>query len=158
MKDIARTGKIYTSAYTSVRRQKGLTAYCYKYIDRPFCLRTDKMYKLFSIKDINLQGYLTLISHILSIDIVWNHQWIYARETIHCTFCMLLRIAQQSMKHRQEIIKSTFCHIVIIDFSPSQSDNWLIIDIWDFIIINTWIHAPGSGNISVYSKINSVIL
>ena len=25
----------------SARRQKGLTEYCFKYIDRPFCLRTD---------------------------------------------------------------------------------------------------------------------
>ena len=26
----------------SARRQKGLTGYCFKYIDRPFCLQTDE--------------------------------------------------------------------------------------------------------------------
>ena len=26
-----------------VRRQKGLTGYCFKYIDRPFCLPSDEM-------------------------------------------------------------------------------------------------------------------
>ena len=29
----------------SARRQKGLTGYCFKYIDRPFCLRTDIVYR-----------------------------------------------------------------------------------------------------------------
>ena len=28
---------------TSVWRQKGLTGYCFKYTDRPFCLRTDAL-------------------------------------------------------------------------------------------------------------------
>ena len=31
----------YTLHSPSVRRQKGLTGYCFKYADRPFCLRTD---------------------------------------------------------------------------------------------------------------------
>ena len=30
----------------SARRQKGLTGYCFKYIDRPFCLWTDNLYWL----------------------------------------------------------------------------------------------------------------
>ena len=28
---------------SSARRQKGLTSYCFKYVDGPFCLRTDNM-------------------------------------------------------------------------------------------------------------------
>ena len=28
---------------SSAWRQKGLTAYCLKYIDRPFCLQTDEL-------------------------------------------------------------------------------------------------------------------
>ena len=31
--------------YSSVWRQKGLTGYCLKYVDRPFCLQADVLYR-----------------------------------------------------------------------------------------------------------------
>ena len=40
-------GHITLHAWNSlVRRQKGLTGYCFKYTDRPFCLRADKLHPI----------------------------------------------------------------------------------------------------------------
>ena len=36
--------EVYTS---SAGRQKGLTGYCFKFIDRPFCLETDDLYFMY---------------------------------------------------------------------------------------------------------------
>ena len=37
---------LISSITSSALRQKGLTGCCFKYIDRPFCLRTDDMFKV----------------------------------------------------------------------------------------------------------------
>ena len=34
---------VYEILISSAWRQKGLTGYCFKYIDRPFCLQSDDM-------------------------------------------------------------------------------------------------------------------
>ena len=39
----------YNKCNSLARRQKGLTGYCFKYIDRPFCLRTDELYLPFEL-------------------------------------------------------------------------------------------------------------
>ena len=54
---------------SSVRRQKGLTGYCFTYIDRPFCLRTDDfcavvfhVFENFILKQLPISGFLGFIS------------------------------------------------------------------------------------------------
>ena len=48
----------------SVQRQKGLTGYCFKYTDRPFCLRTDEMQWAHKSQDHNDVALLILISFV----------------------------------------------------------------------------------------------
>ena len=61
----------------SVQRQKGLTGYCFKYIDRPFCLHTD---------DFICSIYSTFIVN----PSVHETQWQFYRFFINCTKMFIL--------------------------------------------------------------------
>ena len=56
---------------SSAWRQKDLTGYCFKYIDRPFCLRTDELYVLIMFIDIQTSKELIQmdINKLMTYDI-----------------------------------------------------------------------------------------
>ena len=56
---------ITTEYITSAQRQKGLPSYCFKYIDRPFCLQADN----------NVKVLLCLYSHILHLHLLSSGIW-----------------------------------------------------------------------------------
>ena len=60
MSDVTHSGiKVHNNS--SVRRQKDLTGYCFKYIDRPYCLRTDDMYHKLTVVTLEIITGCTLV-------------------------------------------------------------------------------------------------